>query len=80
VRADSVAFTVRWDWARLPPLLDRSLRDDVKWALCLLLGAAIAYLVLGPGDPGLLVGSLVGVVLVIVVATIVRRARRRRET
>jgi Flp pilus assembly protein TadB len=60
--------------------MNRSLRDDVKWAFCVLLGATVAYLVLAPGDPGALVGALVGVVLVIVVVSVVRRARRRRET
>ena len=71
---------MRWDWARLPPLLQRSLRHDVMWAFAVLVGATVGYLLLGADDPGLLLGSVVGVVLVILVVNVVRRLRPRRNT
>ena len=59
--------------------MQRSLLDDVKWAVCVLFGFAAGYVVLGADDPGLLIGSLTGVVLVIVVMSVLRRWTRRRS-
>jgi inner membrane protein involved in colicin E2 resistance len=77
-RARTLAPIVRWDWTRIPPVMERSLRDDVKVAFCILLGATLGYLLLGADDPGLLVGALVGNVVLIVVLNVVRRMSPRR--
>ena len=60
--------------------MQRSLMDDVKWAVCVLIGVTAGYVVLGADDPGLLVGSLAGVLFVIIVAAILRRFVHRRST
>jgi hypothetical protein len=79
-RARRLGLVVRWDWARVPPVMDRSLRDDVKVAFCVLLGATVAYLLAGADDPGLLIGAVGAIVVVTVVLNVIRRARPRRET
>jgi hypothetical protein len=56
--------------------MERRFRDDLKWALCVLAGAAIAYLVFDGDDPVLLVGVLVGCAVAIAVVNGVRRVRR----
>jgi inner membrane protein involved in colicin E2 resistance len=63
---------------RLPPLLERTLRDDVKWGAFVLLGATFAFVVFGADEPTLLVGAFLGVVAVIAVMAVVRRVRPRR--
>jgi F0F1-type ATP synthase assembly protein I len=73
--ARSVAVTM--SWYRMPPVMERSLRDDVKAAVFVLLGAGLGYLVTGADDPWLLVGSLIGVTIGIVGINVVRRVRRR---
>jgi type IV secretory pathway TrbD component len=45
-----------------------------------LLGAAAGYVVLGANDPGLLIGSFVGVVVVILATAVLRWFARRRST
>jgi|tagenome__1003787_1003787.scaffolds.fasta_scaffold20975094_4 hypothetical protein len=50
VAAVSVALIVRWDWARLPPLPQRTLPDDLKWAFAFVLGVTVAYLLSGADD------------------------------
>ena len=59
-----------------PPIMERTLADDLKWALFVLVGVTVGYLALGGGEPSLLVGSIAGVVLVIVVLNVLRRLRR----
>ena len=63
-------------WAKLPPIMQRTLRDDLKWALCVLVGFTAGYLVFDADDPGILVGAFVGCTLVIVALNTLRRARR----
>src|SRR5215204_5828780 len=67
---------VNWGWTKSPPVMERTLADDLKWALFVLIGATLGYLVFGGGETSLLVGSVAGVVLVIVVLNILRRLRR----
>jgi uncharacterized membrane protein YfcA len=61
--------------ARLPPVWERTLWDDVRWGLLMLTGAVLGYLVFGVHDPGLLLGAFLGVVLVIAALNVVRRVR-----
>src|SRR5215217_657517 len=68
----SVAI-VNWGWTKSPPLMQRTLTDDLKWALFVLIGVTLGYLVIGSGETSLLFGSIAGVVLVIVVLNILRR-------
>jgi positive regulator of sigma E activity len=63
--------------------MQRTLFDDLKWALCMLVGFALFYLVLlalGDDDPASLAGSVVGLAVAIVVLNIFRRARRVRRS
>jgi hypothetical protein len=60
----------------LPPVMERTLRDDLNWALCVLVGVTAGYFVFGDDNPGVLVGAFVGCAVVIVVLNILRRVRR----
>jgi hypothetical protein len=66
-------------WATLPPVMERTVRDDVKVALCVLAGATVGYFSFGVGHPSLLVGSLIGVPVSIVVLAVFRRVKHRRK-
>jgi hypothetical protein len=70
---------VGWNRTRLPPMMERSLADDLKWALFVFAGAVVGYLVLGGDDTSLLLGCVIGLACVIVVLNVVRRVRRRRH-
>jgi hypothetical protein len=59
--------------------MERTLRDDVKWALAVLVGATLGYLVLGGGDASLIVGSFLGVLAVLCVLAVLRRVTHRRR-
>jgi inner membrane protein involved in colicin E2 resistance len=65
-----------WDRRKRPPVMQRTLADDVKWALLVLAGVILGYLVLAGADTALLLGSLLGLVLVIVVLNVARRLWR----
>ena len=67
---------VRPGWLSLPPIMERRLRDDLKWALCVLVGVTAGYFLLGADDPGLLVGAFVGCAVVVVGLNALRRLRR----
>ena len=73
---------MNWDWARWtkpPPIMQRTLADDLRLALSLLTGATLGYLVFGGGDLSLLLGSVIGIALVIVGVAVLRRMGRRRR-
>ena len=57
----------------VPP---RGLMDDLKWALAVLAGVALAALIFS-ADVSALVGAVVGVALVLAVRALLRRRRRR---
>jgi hypothetical protein len=65
---------VNWGWTRMPPVMQRTLADDIRAAVFVFAGAALAALVFG--DAWLLVGSAIGLVVGIVVLNVVRRVRR----
>jgi uncharacterized transporter YbjL len=67
---------VNWGRTKWPPVMERTLADDLKWALFVLIGVTLGYVVFGGGETSLLLGSVAGVVLVIVVLNILRRLRR----
>ena len=58
--------------------MERTLLDDAKWALAVLVGATLGYLLLDVDDPSLLIGALIGVVAVVCVVNILRHVRHRR--
>jgi hypothetical protein len=58
-------------WGKLPPIMERTFRDDVKWALCLLVGAALGALVFG-ADAGLMASFAIGAVAMVVVLNVLR--------
>jgi hypothetical protein len=64
-------------WFKVPPVMQRTLADDLKWGALVLTGAVLAFLVLGADDVGVLVGAAIGVLGVIVVLNVVRRPSRR---
>jgi positive regulator of sigma E activity len=70
---------MKWQWARLPPVMQRTLRDDLKWALFFLAGVTLAYFLFGMDDTPLLLSFVGAVVGLIVVFNIVRRVAPRRK-
>ena len=48
-------------------MMERRLRDDLKWAACILAGVTAGYFVFDADEPGLLVGSSIGCAVVVVV-------------
>jgi len=60
--------------------MERTLRDDLKWALAVLAGATLAYFVFGGDDASLLLGSFVGALIVISIFTALRRMTHRRKS
>jgi hypothetical protein len=60
--------------------MQRTFRHDLIWALAVLLGAALGYLIIGGEDASALLGAVVGVVVVLVVLALLRRIRPRRKT
>ena len=56
--------------------MERRLRDDLKWAVWILVGATAGYFLFDADDPRVLVGILVGCTVAIVVLNAVRRLRR----
>jgi hypothetical protein len=71
---------VSWDWRKWPPVMRRTLADDLKWALLMFTGAILGFLVFAGGDASVLLGSFLGLVIVVVALNIVRRVWRRRST
>jgi hypothetical protein len=67
---------------KLPPLMQRTLRDDFKWAFAVLLGGVIGVLIFGAGDGAwsLLLGLAIGCAVVLVVLSVVRLVAGRRRT
>jgi 4-amino-4-deoxy-L-arabinose transferase-like glycosyltransferase len=59
--------------------MERTLRDDLKWAVVVLAGATLAYFVFGMDDASLLLSFVVGVVVVIAVLNVARRLTPRRK-
>jgi len=57
--------------------MQRTFADDLKWAVAVLVGVGIGYVVFGNGDTGLLIGSLIGVTIAIVGLNVARRVARR---
>ena len=57
--------------------MQRTLADDLKVGLFILVGATLGFLVFGDGQTSLLVGSILGVVLMVVALNVVRRIVRR---
>ena len=66
-----------WNWTRLPPRMQRTALDDLKVGLFFLAGAMLGYLVFGGDGASVLLGSLIGVMLMIVVRSVLRRVARR---
>lgn len=64
-------------WGKLPPMRERNLGDDLRWALFVLVGAALGYALFGAGDASVLLGAVVGVGVAVVVLNLLRRAGRR---
>jgi hypothetical protein len=72
--------TMKWNWTKLPPVMERSLVDDLKVALAVFTGGFLGYLVFAPDDPSVLLGGVIGLALVTVGLNIVRFVWRRRNT
>ena len=69
---------MNWSWTKLPPVLERTLTDDLKAALFVFTGVFVGYLVFAP-DTSILLGALIGLVIATVVLNVVRFSRRRRH-
>jgi hypothetical protein len=61
-------------WWRSPPLMERTLADDLKFGAAFLVGAALAVL-LGLAEWGMVLAAAVGFFLMLVVLNVVRRLR-----
>jgi hypothetical protein len=70
---------VSWDWRKWPPVMERTLVDDLRWAAFVFTGAILGYFAFARGNTSLLLGSFLGLVLAIVVLNVVRRIWRRRN-
>jgi hypothetical protein len=70
---------MRWRWGSLPPVMHRTLRDDLKWAFLFLAGVTLAYFIFGMDDASLLLSFVVAAVVLIIVFNIVRRVTPRRK-
>jgi hypothetical protein len=57
--------------------MQRTFADDLKWAVVVLVGVIAGYFAFGNGDPGLLIGSLIGATIAIVGLNVARRVSRR---
>lgn len=64
-------------WGRTPPVMERTLGDDVKVGVAILTGGALACLI-GIAPWSALLPAAVGVVLVTAVLNVVRRVGRRK--
>src|SRR4051794_20112824 len=62
---------MRSPWRKLPPLMERTLLDDVLLAVCILVGAALGALVFG-ADGASVQGFVIGAVTVIVILQVLR--------
>jgi hypothetical protein len=69
---------MNWAWTKLPPVMERTLADDLKAALFVFTGVLLGYLVFEP-DTSVLLGALIGLAIVTVVLNVVRLIRRRRH-
>jgi hypothetical protein len=67
---------MRSPFRRLPPLMERTLRDDVLLALAILVGAALGSLVFG-GDAEVLWSFVIGGLAVVVALNVLRFVVRR---
>jgi hypothetical protein len=67
---------MRAPWRKLPPFMERTLRDDVMLAVCILVGAALGALVFG-ADAASMQGFVIGAVAMIVVLQVLRFVVRR---
>ncbi|HEX5621958.1 MAG TPA: hypothetical protein VFX51_26260 [Solirubrobacteraceae bacterium] len=70
---------MNWNWAKLPPVMERTLADDLKAALFVFSGVLLGYLVFAGHDTSILLGALIGLALMVVVLNVVRSVRRRRH-
>jgi hypothetical protein len=59
--------------------MERTIADDVKWALFVFTGAILGYLVFAPGDLSVLLGAFIGLAIVLAATNIVRLVWRRRQ-
>jgi hypothetical protein len=73
-RPRSLAATVARE--RLPPIMERTLTDDLKWAFYVLAGVVIGSIIVGANN-SLMWGALIGVGGLIVALNVVRWLRRR---
>jgi hypothetical protein len=71
---------VTWDWRKMPPVMERTLADDIKVGLFIFTGAILGYLVFSPGDPSVLLGAFGGLVIALVVLNVVRFLRHRHNS
>ena len=69
-------WTMNLGRQRLPPLMHRTLADDLKAAAAVLAGMLLALLVLGDGA-SVLIGAGIAIVVLLVVLNVARRAIHR---
>jgi tetrahydromethanopterin S-methyltransferase subunit C len=67
---------MNWMFEKLPRPMQRTFRDDLKWATGYLVGLVAGYFVFGRGHIGLLIGGLVGVTVTIAGWNVARRVSR----
>jgi hypothetical protein len=62
-------------WGRTPPVMERTVGDDLKVAVAIMVGVALACL-LGLADWTVAIAAFAGIVLVTVVLNLARHLRR----
>jgi hypothetical protein len=66
-------------WLKLPPVMDRTFADDLRWAAFVLAGGVLAWVISGADDTSLLLWFAVSAAVVIAVLTALRRVPWRRR-
>jgi uncharacterized transporter YbjL len=56
--------------------MHRTLADDLRWAVFVLAGAVLGYVLFGGADASALVGCIAGVLIAVLVLNVLRRVRR----
>ena len=68
-----------WLWRKAPPVMERTLADDLRVGLLVILGMALGLLVFGGDAAAVLLGAAIGLVLLVVALNIARRIVRHRR-
>ncbi|HEX5621955.1 MAG TPA: hypothetical protein VFX51_26245 [Solirubrobacteraceae bacterium] len=70
---------MNWNWMKVPPVMERTLVDDIKVALGVFTGGLLGYLVFAPDDATVLLSGVIVLTIMVVMLQVVRAVWRRRH-